>query len=125
MPVVLDSEMRERLLMQELDTWLEQRSLALIEGRPVDPLDYHPSHDRNSDLEAQLRRFTAFSQRARPSPWLARNVSLFQAPVGQELLARDVLPDHCFGILEGRGRLLHHDPGVRRPLTLALCCLAI
>ena len=49
MPVVLDSQMRERLLMQELDTWLEQRSLALIEGRPVDPLDYHPSYDRNSD----------------------------------------------------------------------------
>lgn len=49
MPVVLDSPMRERLLMQELDNWLEQRSLALIEGHPVDPLDYHPSHDRNSD----------------------------------------------------------------------------
>ena len=29
--------------------------------------------------------------------------------------------DHCFGILEGRGRLLHHDPGAAEPLTLALC----
>ena len=73
-------------------------------------------------LEAQLRRFTAFSQ-LEPEllGWLARNVRLFQAPVGHELLAREVLPDHCFGILEGRARLLHHDPGVRRPLTLALC----
>lgn len=48
MPAVLDDQMRERLLMQELDTWLEQRTLALIEGRPVDPLDYHPHHERNS-----------------------------------------------------------------------------
>ena len=51
-------------------------------------------------LEAQLRRFTAFSQ-LEPEllGWLARNVRLFQAPVGHELLAREVLPDHCFGIL--------------------------
>ena len=73
-------------------------------------------------LEAQLKHFTAFSE-LEPDllHWLATNVRLFQAPVGQELLARDIPPEYCFGILDGRARLLHHDPGVRRPLTLALC----
>ena len=73
-------------------------------------------------LEAQLKQFTAFSE-LEPDllHWLASNVRLFQAPVGQELLARDIPPEYCFGILDGRARLLHHDPGVRRPLTLALC----
>ena len=73
-------------------------------------------------LSAQLRRFPAFAE-IEPEilQWLASNVRLFQAPVGQEVLSRNVPPDHCFGILEGRGRLLHHDPGERRPLTLALC----
>ena len=41
--------MRSKLLHQELEVWLQERSLALIDGRVVDPLDYHPRYDRNSD----------------------------------------------------------------------------
>ena len=29
------------------------------------------------------------------------------------------MPEFCFCIVEGRGRLLHNDPGLRRPVTLA------
>ena len=31
----------------------------------------------------------------------------------------DRMPEFCFCIVEGRGRLLHDDPGLRRPVTLA------
>ena len=42
----------------------------------------------------------------------------FHCTVGQELLRPDRMPEyHC--IVEGRGRLLHDDPGLRRPVTLA------
>ena len=39
---------------------------------------------------------------------------------GHELLVADQLPEHFYAVVEGRARLLHHDNGVRRPLTLAL-----
>ena len=39
---------------------------------------------------------------------------------GHELLTADQLPEQVYAVVEGRARLLHHDPGVRRPLTLAL-----
>ena len=29
------------------------------------------------------------------------------------------MPEYCFCVVEGRGRLLHDDPGLRRPVTLA------
>ena len=51
----------------------------------------------------------AGSSRARP----------FHCTVGQELLGPDRMPEFCFCIVEGRGRLLHDDPGLRRPVTLA------
>ena len=35
------------------------------------------------------------------------------------LLRPDRMPEFCFCIVEGRGRLLHDDPGLRRPVTLA------
>ena len=38
--------------------------------------------------------------------------------VGQELLSEDV-PECCYAVVEGRGRVLHDDPGLRRPVTLA------
>ena len=60
---------------------------------------------RNLDPD-RLRRL---SQRARP----------FHCTVGQELLRPDRMPEYCFCIVEGRGRLLHDDPGLRRPVTLA------
>ncbi len=73
-------------------------------------------------LEAQLRRFSAFhSLEVEWLSWLAARVRLFQAPVGHEVFGRRQLPELCYAIVEGRGRLLHDDPAVRRPLTLALC----
>ena len=36
------------------------------------------------------------------------------------MLVADRLPEYCFCIVDGRGRLLHQDPGIRRPVTLAL-----
>ena len=39
---------------------------------------------------------------------------------GHELLVANQLPSQFYAVVEGRARLLHHDPGVRRPLTLAL-----
>ena len=73
-----------------------------------------------STFEGLLRKFAAFRnldpdrlrmacERARP----------FHCTVGQELLRPDRLPEFCFCIVEGRGRLLHDDPGLRRPVTLA------
>ena len=52
--------------------------------------------------------------------WLAQRSKPFVCPVGQELLVQDRIPDHCFCVVEGRGRLLHNDPGLRRPVTLAM-----
>ena len=51
--------------------------------------------------------------------WLAQRARPFHCTVGQELLRPDRLPEFCFCIVEGRGRLLHADPGLRRPVTLA------
>ena len=71
-------------------------------------------------LEGLLRRYPAFSElgdeRLR---WLASHARPFHCTVGQELLRPDRMPEYCFCIVEGRGRLLHDDPGLRRPVTLA------
>ena len=47
--------------------------------------------------------------------WLAQRARPFHCTVGQELLRPDRMPEYCFCIVEGRGRLLHDDPGLRRP----------
>ena len=39
---------------------------------------------------------------------------------GHELLSPNTSPESFYAVVEGRARLLHHDPGVSRPLTLAL-----
>ena len=44
----------------------------------------------------------------------------FHCTVGQDLLLPGHLPEYCFCVIEGKGRLLHQDPGIRRPVTLAL-----
>ena len=71
-------------------------------------------------FENLLRRFSAFrdlgDERLR---WLAQRARPFHCTVGQELLRPDRMPEYCFCIAEGRGRLLHDDPGLRRPITLA------
>ena len=72
-------------------------------------------------FQSLLSRFPAFrdldDQRL---AWLAERSRPFICSVGQELLLADRMPDHCFCVVEGRGRLLHEDPGLRRPVTLAL-----
>ncbi len=68
-----------------------------------------------------LKRFEAFAL-LEPDhlEWLSTRVIQFHSNVGQELLVPDRLPEHCFCIVQGRGRLLHQDPGLERPVTLAL-----
>lgn len=68
-----------------------------------------------------LARFPAFRGLDDDSlRWLAKRCKPFVCPVGQELLVPDRMPDHCFCVVEGSGRLLHDDPGLRRPVTLAM-----
>ena len=71
-------------------------------------------------FEGLLRRFPAFKdlgdERLR---WLSQRARPFHCTVGQELLRPDRMPEYCFCIVEGRGRLLHDDPGLRRLVTLA------
>jgi ATP-binding cassette subfamily B protein len=74
-----------------------------------------------SSLQGLLTRFEAF--RGVEDHLLAELATVARpcgCPAGHELLRADQLPEQVYAIVEGRGRLLHHDPGVRRPLTLAL-----
>ena len=71
-------------------------------------------------FEGLLRRFPAFRDLGDERlQWLAQRARPFHCTVGQELLRPDRMPEYCFCIAEGRGRLLHDDPGLRRPVTLA------
>ncbi len=77
--------------------------------------------EKDNSQKDLLKRFEAFSL-LEPGhlDWLAERVKLFHSNVGQDLLVADRLPEYCFCILEGRGRMLHQDPGLQRPVTLAL-----
>ena len=80
------------------------------------------SHDppARHHLESLFRRFAAFRDIDDDRlQWLAQRARPFHCTVGQELLRPDRMPEYCFCIVEGRGRLLHDDPGLRRPITLA------
>ena len=71
-------------------------------------------------FEELLRRFPAFRDIGDDRlQWLATHSQPFHCTVGQELLLPQRSPEFCFAIVEGRGRLLHDDPGLRRPVTLA------
>ena len=71
-------------------------------------------------FEGLLRRYPAFRDLGDERlQWLASRARPFHCTVGQELLRPDRMPEFCFCIVEGRGRLLHDDPGLRRPVTLA------
>ena len=71
-------------------------------------------------FEGLLRRFPAFREIGDERlSWLASRARPFHCTVGQELLQPNRMPEFCFCIVEGRGRLLHNDPGLRRPVTLA------
>ena len=73
-----------------------------------------------STFEGLFRRFSAFKNLGDDRlQWLTRRARPFHCTVGQELLRPDRMPEYCFCIVEGRGRVLHDDPGLRRPVTLA------
>ena len=73
-----------------------------------------------STFQGLLGRFPAFrSIGAERLQWLAARARPFHCTVGQDLLLPDRMPEFCFCIAEGRGRLLHSDPGLQRPVTLA------
>ena len=68
-----------------------------------------------------LKRVPAFRNlQPQDLAWLSEQARPFACPTGQELLSADHEPDFIYAIVQGRGRVLHHDPGVRRPLTLAI-----
>ena len=74
-----------------------------------------------STLQGLLARFEAF--RGVEESLLAEIATMARpcsCAAGYELLTADTLPDQVYAVVEGRARLLHHDPGVSRPLTLAL-----
>ncbi len=74
-----------------------------------------------STFQTILARIPAF-QGLEPEhlKWLSGRARPFHCTVGQDLLVADRMPEYCFCVIDGRGRLLHKDPGLRRPVTLAL-----
>ena len=71
-------------------------------------------------FEGLLRRYPAFRELGDERlKWLTERARPFHCTVGQELLRHDRMPEFCFCIVVGRGRHLHDDPGLRRPVTLA------
>ena len=71
-------------------------------------------------LQTLLGRIPAFASLGDERlSWLAKRSQPFHCSVGQSLLLPDRMPEYCYGIIEGRGRVLHRDPALRRPLTLA------
>ena len=78
------------------------------------------SDNPTATFQGLLARFPAFRDIGEQRlSWLAQRARPFHCTVGQELLRADRLPEYCFCIVEGKGRLLHSDPGLRRPVTLA------
>jgi ATP-binding cassette, subfamily B, bacterial HlyB/CyaB len=75
---------------------------------------------RIETFQELLARFPAFSGLSSADlAWLAARAEPFHCSIGQEILLPDRLPELCYCILEGRGRVLHQDPGLQRPVTLA------
>ena len=77
----------------------------------------YPSSESFTSL---LSRFAPFADLDEERlAWLSANARPFHCSVGQELLVKERLPDIFYCVVEGRARLLHHDPALRRPVTLA------
>lgn len=75
---------------------------------------------QTTTFQALLARFAAFgSLEPENLVWLAERAKPFHCSVGQELLLPDRSPEYCYCIVEGQGRVLHNDPGLQRPVTLA------
>ena len=73
-----------------------------------------------STLQSLLSRFSALSELdADCLQWLSSHAQPYHCSVGQSILLNDRLPEYCYCIVDGRGRVLHNDPGLRRPVTLA------
>lgn len=75
---------------------------------------------RTETFQGLLARFPAFAGLDQADLlWLAERAHPFHCSIGQEVLLPDRLPEYCYCLLEGRGRVLHQDPGLARPVTLA------
>jgi subfamily B ATP-binding cassette protein HlyB/CyaB len=71
-------------------------------------------------FQGLLSRFGAFHALSPGDlAWLSVRARPFHCSIGQELLSPDRMPELCYCIIEGRGRVLHNDPGLQRPVTLA------
>ena len=72
-------------------------------------------------LAGLLRRFTAFRELDEDLlQWLAQRSRPFHCTLGQDILLPDRMPEFCFCIVEGRGRL-----PARRPRTASTNHLGI
>ena len=75
---------------------------------------------QTNTLQSLLARFRAFSALdPEDLAWLAERAKPYHCSIGQELLSSERMPEICYCIIEGRGRVLHNDPGLQRPVTLA------
>lgn len=75
---------------------------------------------QTNTLRELLARFKPFRKlESADLIWLAERAKPYHCSIGQELLTPDRMPEICYCILEGRGRVLHSDPGLQRPVTLA------
>ncbi len=78
------------------------------------------SSSQINTFQGLLARFSALSTlEAHDLAWLAERAKPYHCSIGQELLSADRMPEICYCITEGRGRVLHNDPGLQRPVTLA------
>lgn len=75
---------------------------------------------QTNTFQGLLARFSAFSAlNADDLAWLAERAKPYHCSIGQELLSAERMPEICYCVIEGRGRVLHNDPGLQRPVTLA------
>ena len=51
--------------------------------------------------------------------WLSSKAQPYHCDSGQLILSPDRLPETFYCVIEGKGRLLFHDPTISRPVTLA------
>ena len=73
-----------------------------------------------STLQTILERVPAFAHLSSEDlSWLASKAKPFHCSVGQQLLVSDRIPEYFYVVVEGKGRVLHSDPSLRRPVTLA------
>jgi len=68
---------------------------------------------QTNTFQSLLGRFRAFSALdAEDLTWLAQRAKPYHCSIGQELLSAERMPEICYCIIDGRGRVLHNDPGL-------------